>query len=73
MADNTPRVFTREINGKKVDRIATRPSEVIKFEFDGWTEVTPAQAKKATAAVERDVAAAEKAQAAADKDAATKK
>jgi hypothetical protein len=71
MADDTPRVFTTEINGKRVNRVANRPAEVVKFVFDGWTEVKPAEAKKTAAAIDRDVAASEKAQAAADKAAAT--
>lgn len=70
MADNTPRVFTTEINGKRVDRIAYTPRDVIKFQFDGWTEVDQAAAKKAVSAVERDVKAGERAAADAEKAAA---
>jgi hypothetical protein len=70
MADNTPRVFTRDINGKSVERIAYTPSAAIKFVFDGWTEAPAAAAKKALDGVDRDVQAAQKA--AADDQAAAK-
>lgn len=63
----TPKVFTNIINGKHVQRIAYRPSDAIKFQYDGWSELSDADAKKAVAAAERDVQAAEQATAAADK------
>lgn len=65
MADDTekPRVFTRirERDGKQLQQIAHTAGDVVKFRFDGWTEVTGAGAAKAVSAADRDAKAAEKA------------
>jgi hypothetical protein len=64
MADTEkPRVFTRtrERDGKTLQRLAHSPAEVVKFTFDGWQEITGADAAKAIAAADRETKAAEKA------------
>jgi hypothetical protein len=56
MADEQkPRVFTRvrENDGKPVTRIAYTPADVIKHQFEGWSEVTGAEANKVVTAAER--------------------
>jgi hypothetical protein len=76
MADtDKPRVFTRtrERDGKKLTQIAHDAASVVKFQFDGWAEVTGAEASKAVGAADRDAAAAEKAAAKTDAAAATAK
>lgn len=64
MADTEkPRVFTRvrERDGKTLQRLAHSPAEVVKFQFDGWTELTGTDATKVVAAADREAKAAEKA------------
>ena len=58
-----PRVFTRtrERDGKQLTQLAHDAAAVVKFQFDGWTEVTGAGATKAVAAAEKEAAAAAKA------------
>lgn len=76
MADNQKqRVFTRvrERDGKTITRIAHNPADIVKFQFDGWTETTGAEATKAIAAADREAKAAEKAAAADTAKSDTKK
>ena len=76
MADTEkPRVFTRirERDGKELQRLAHSPAEVVKFTFDGWRELTGAEANKVIAAADRDAKAAEKAAADAAKTESTAK
>lgn len=51
MAAEKPRVFTRtrERDGRQLRRVAHTPAEVVKFVFDGWTEVTGQPAARAVA------------------------
>lgn len=62
MADEQ-RVFSRvrESDGEPMQRIAYTAADVVKFQFEGWAEVTGAEANKVVAAAERDAKAAEKA------------
>lgn len=73
-AEEKPRVFTRvrERDGKEITRLAHSAAEVVKFQFDGWSEVTGAEATRTVAAAEKEAAAAAKESAAADKAAAAK-
>ncbi len=70
MAEDKPRVFTRTRDGKTNKQIAYTPADVVKFRFDGWTEITGAEATKTLTTAERDQKAAEKAAADAEKAAA---
>ncbi len=61
MADTEkPRVFTRirERDGNKLTRVAHSEADVVKFQFDGWSEVTGAEATKVVAAADREAKAA---------------
>lgn len=62
MAEEKPRVFTRirESDSEKITRLAYTPAEVVKLQFDGWAEVTGAEATRTVAAAERGAADAEK-------------
>lgn len=64
MADtDKPRVFTRvrERDGKQLKQIAHTAADVVKFQFDGWSEVTGAEAAKTVAAADKAAADAAKA------------
>ncbi len=66
MADTEkPRVFTciRERDGKELTRVAHSEADVVKFQFDGWAEVSGAAATKAVAAEQKAAADAAKAEA----------
>jgi translation initiation factor IF-2 len=66
MADtDKPRVFTRvrERDGKELTRVAHSEADVVKFQFDGWSEVTGSAATKAVAAEQKAAADAAKAEA----------
>jgi hypothetical protein len=40
----TPKTFTREIDGKPVEKIAATPADAVRLEFDGWREKTTTRA-----------------------------
>lgn len=61
--EQKPRVFTRtrERDGRQLTQLAHDAAAVVKFQFDGWTEVTGSDAAKTVAAAEKEAAAAAKA------------
>ena len=55
-----PITFEREIDGKKVTRVANNPSDVVTLRFDGWRQVKDAKSTSDTSSATASKTAASK-------------